>query len=109
MENPHIPDAILGSWLYLGSKHTREREDILVELNIKYVLDFSQLENLEKFAHIEYVIYDVVDNETADIAKFFEVCIVSERVESSAPMILSYYVFISCLFFSIYCSLKVCF
>jgi hypothetical protein len=74
MENPHIPDAILGSWLYLGSKHTRERRDILDELNIQCVMDFSQLPELQKFEHIDYVVYDVVDNEAADIAKFFDVC-----------------------------------
>jgi len=74
MENPHIPDLILGSWLFLGSRHVRERKDVLDEHQIRVVLDFSQLSDLAKFEGIEYHTYDVTDNENSDIANFFEDC-----------------------------------
>jgi len=73
-ENPHLPDQIL-DWLYLGGRQVRENKEILEELKIRHVLDFSKIPGLDVFDFIHYKIFDVEDTENSDITCLFETCL----------------------------------
>jgi len=74
MENDEVPNAVLESWLFLGSRKARTDKQVLTELGIKHVLDLSCMENI-KFDGIEYKSIAVDDNASSDLYAAFEGCI----------------------------------